>query len=446
MASDYPTLDKNVVIGTTTYQQHINSESITAIQHDNCRDWWILSIAEAQDPSPNAPAPATLCVVRVWKVSSSAAGSTTITHHQDAAIGYSVRSAGYLRASRDGRKLVKADFSSGVLALFAFNPATGVADPRLDLLAGRGLDRLYGAEFSPDGEVVYFSRVSNSSTPGEVYGLDIAGQESATPPPLPSPVLMRSRTRTDDWYEMGALQLGPDDRIYVARGVTQGTGHAYLDVIDDPNTLDPSDYKDDEISLTTGTSMIGLPNLTPNACKPCCETALDEINKFLSDDEQRKVNAMTTCGATTSARPDPSCGAPLLLTEASPTIHVTFGDSACDCLESDDTEVALVTICNPHPNVALTDVTIPSLTVVQSDGSPVPTLPSGSASVEVLPIGPFCFGDIEPCSCVSRQFVLRNRGADPTLKYEIRMSEICYTLSYCRSTSACFQFEICEDD
>ncbi|MEI9853027.1 MAG: hypothetical protein WDN24_21700 [Sphingomonas sp.] len=54
--------------------------------------------------------------------------------------------------------------------------------------------------------------------------------------------------------------------------------------------------------------------------------------------------------------------------------------------------------------------------VTLPDGGEVPGLPDGTPSVQVVPLGPVCFGDIPPCrdetpGCVSREFVVRTRGA-----------------------------------
>ena len=77
-------------------------------------------------------------------------------------------------------------------------------------------------------------------------------------------------------------------------------------------------------------------------------------------------------------------------------------------------------------------------------GNPVATLPDGTPSVELTPIGPYCFGNIASCSCVSREFVLRNRGAMAG-EYHIRATGICYDVNLHFDDEACFKFDICAD-
>ncbi len=132
-----------------------------------------------------------------------------------------------------------------------------------------------------------------------------------------------------------------------------------------------------------------------------------------------------------------------------PCFSISWGDSDCDCLETDDFEVLCINVCNCFNNVIFEDVTIGCLYLVDEHGRPVPNLPDGTPSVEIYPLGPICFGNLAPCeknvpTCVSRQVVLRTRGAKKG-KYSIRMKNICYKISHSFSTSDCFEFELCKD-
>jgi hypothetical protein len=77
-----------------------------------------------------------------------------------------------------------------------------------------------------------------------------------------------------------------------------------------------------------------------------------------------------------------------------PCISVSWGDSVCDCLETDDVEVLCVTVCNCYSNVTFTDLSIGQILVTDLAGQPVATLPDGTPSVQVFPSGPICFGDL----------------------------------------------------
>jgi len=138
------------------------------------------------------------------------------------------------------------------------------------------------------------------------------------------------------------------------------------------------------------------------------------------------------------------------LPEIKPCISVKWGDSPCDCLETDDVEVLCVTVCNCYSNVTLANLTIGQIQVTDMAGNPVPNLPNGQPSVEVIPSGPICFGDIGPCrernvpSCVSRELVLYTRGAIG-MKYRLTFIGICYEICYHLQTEQCFTLELCTD-
>lgn len=100
-----------------------------------------------------------------------------------------------------------------------------------------------------------------------------------------------------------------------------------------------------------------------------------------------------------------------------PCVHLRWGDGPQDQLETEDTEVLCITVCNPYSNVALNDFTV-QIFVRNADGTPVANLPDGTPSVQIKPEFMICFGDIPPCnpqnprnSCVSREVVLLTRGA-----------------------------------
>ena len=130
-----------------------------------------------------------------------------------------------------------------------------------------------------------------------------------------------------------------------------------------------------------------------------------------------------------------------------PCISIHWGDSNCDELETDDYEVLSISVCNCYSNITFTDFEIGFIKVLDEDGNSVPNLPDGSPSVEAVPAGPFCFGDIAPCvdgetSCVTREFVLSSRGAKKG-KYRLSLAGVCYGITTQHLVSSCFEFELC---
>lgn len=135
----------------------------------------------------------------------------------------------------------------------------------------------------------------------------------------------------------------------------------------------------------------------------------------------------------------------LAFPEIKPCITVKWGDSECDCLESSDWEVMTITVCNCYTNFSIDNFSIAMIQVLDGEGNEVPVLPDGTPSVKVHPVGVHCFGNIAPCECVTREFVVINEGARAG-KYRLNMVGICFGVSVpVPSMSECFEFEVCKD-
>jgi hypothetical protein len=176
------------------------------------------------------------------------------------------------------------------------------------------------------------------------------------------------------------------------------------------------------------------------ASQGICKEIAIKVDKTLETQCRRKQNEMRLCEG--EQKPF-KCG-PLKLPAFTPWISIRWGDSRCDCIEGDDTEIMCLTICNPYSNVTLSNMMVHLITVVNADGSPVPNLPDGSPSIQLVPMGPYCFGDLAPCTCISRQFVLRLRGA-PGKPYRIMLDGICFDACVHSYTRGCFTFDVCKD-
>ena len=134
--------------------------------------------------------------------------------------------------------------------------------------------------------------------------------------------------------------------------------------------------------------------------------------------------------------------------EIKPCISISWGDSDCDCLETDDFEILCISVCNCYSNVTFNDFNISRIEITNSKGKPVANLPDGTPSVQAVPIGPICFGDIDPCidgeaSCVYREFVLNTRGAKEG-EYQVKLDGICFGVTFQYKEEVCFQFELCK--
>ena len=192
------------------------------------------------------------------------------------------------------------------------------------------------------------------------------------------------------------------------------------------------------------------------ACKTC-EDIEREQDAYLSTKCGHKVNLLPriNCDCLDDGPEDSSdcrctCHA-IELPDIKPCISIRWGDSKCDCIETDDVEVLCVTVCNCYSNVAFNNLTIGHILITDMAGNPVPQLPDGTPSVQVFPSGPICFGDIGPCkenggpNCVSRELVLYTRGAVGQ-DYLLSFEGVCFTVSLQSQSKQCFIVTLCRDE
>jgi hypothetical protein len=130
--------------------------------------------------------------------------------------------------------------SNGYIDIFDFDSSTGELK-NLRTITIPDVTTLYGLEFSPDGNQLYFAGYGRSN--GKLYQYDISG---------PTPVLVTvspleySTKSTTDNIKGGGLKLGPDGNIYIPLHQSNMVG-----VITDPNSTDDlsSRYKEDALEL-----------------------------------------------------------------------------------------------------------------------------------------------------------------------------------------------------
>ncbi len=340
------------------------------------------------------------------------------------------------KASPDGKRLAFSNPGQHSVDIFDFDRSTGLATPVFQAPTnGNRARRVYGIEFSPNSLFVYFTQLTSA---GGIEVIDLAGQSVSN--------LGRvARAR------LGALQLAPDGKIYAAK-----ENRATLACIDQPDLGPASSLTDDALDATgqviqinNDNSNLGLPTFTrmsDDCADGACETIAAEVDAALGDAAQMHHNALPACDDPDGKGQAPGIAVctPLQMDQVQPSYHITWGDSDCDCIESDDTEVMTLTVCNPYSNVALSGFMVHRLRVTDDQGQDVPLLPDGTPSVTLVPLGPYCFGDIAPCSCVSRAFTLRNRGAKAG-HYKIHLDGICFDVCIHQDAKSCFGFEICKD-
>jgi len=162
--------------------------------------------------------------------------------------------SGTIKASHDGSKIASSytdqDFDYNVAELFDFNTTSGEVSNLYDLEQLIPSDRwVYGIEFSPNDSLLY---LSTNVVGGYLYQIDLETKQLTT-------------LSTNKGADYGALQLGPDNKIYMAR-----YGFQFLDVIHQPDKQGVAcQYEEAGISLATNTlSALGLPAFVPYSFYP----------------------------------------------------------------------------------------------------------------------------------------------------------------------------------
>jgi gliding motility-associated-like protein len=229
-------ITKNVLLQTPS------CEKLCAVRHCNNRDVWIVS----HDWNSNT--------FRTWLVSPTGVNTTPVLSSTGVtASGVTQSAYGQLKSNLDGNKLAAAYYGfsgSGTnkLEVYDFNNSTGVVSNALTLASDIGF---YACEFSPDGRVVY-----GGTNPGTVVQYNLCAASSAA--------IVSSRYVVGTLGAIvGAMQLGPDGKIYLTRNTT------FLSVINNPNTLGIGcNYVNGAISLAGRSSRVGLPNMAALYLRP----------------------------------------------------------------------------------------------------------------------------------------------------------------------------------
>ncbi len=139
-------------------------------------------------------------------------------------------SKGYLKVSPDGTKIAMANNTDYSVGIYNFDNATGivthmVTDENYTEPSGFDPGGPYGVEFSPNSKVLYIGEWKANR---KIHQYDLSSEDPATI--LASRVVVASVGQ--GLGPIGALQLGPDNRMYIAR-----RNSTYLSRINQPNVL-----------------------------------------------------------------------------------------------------------------------------------------------------------------------------------------------------------------
>lgn len=221
------TVVKNILLTTPV------CEKLTAVRHQNGQDIWIVTHKYG-----------TAEFYSYLLTSAGVNPAAVISSSGNPISGNMIDAIGYLKANLQGTKLAAATDFLLYFEIFDFDNATGIVSNGITSPAI--YQGAYGVEFSPDGTKLYLS--SESSPNIHQFDLTLG---SAAAIFASDQIIATSVTTT-----IGALQLGPDQKIYCCRYFTN-----WVSCITSPNSAGTAcAYIDNAVNLATSMCRIGFPN------------------------------------------------------------------------------------------------------------------------------------------------------------------------------------------
>lgn len=231
------------------------AEKISAVIHANLTDIWVV----VHERSSN--------IFKSYKVTASGVSGTVVTSAVGTSIGDGVQ--GYLKCSSDGQYLAMATYHTRRVDIFNFNQITGAITFNAQYSFP---DATYGVEFSKDSRFVY---ASVSYDMKQIYQIDVENNN----------MMLIATTN----MAPGALQMGPDGKIYVAKYNRPNTESKYLGIIHNPDGYGTScNYEDQALHLGSGASLMGLPSFIQSYFNSAM--AISAFNSCIGESTQLTVS------------------------------------------------------------------------------------------------------------------------------------------------------------
>lgn len=238
---DVVVAEKNITLIDTNSK---TMEMVTSLRKPNNIDFWVISMLKPGDTA--------------YAFEVTAAGvNTTPVVSQTGLMLDTIDQVGYLRGSQQNDRLamtilktIQTQVNGSSVHLFDFDNSTGQISYDLPITPIDADTISYGVEFSPSGQFLYVQSVFHSDL--RQYDLN-AGNAAA---------ISASETFvgvSPNSSGGGALQLGPDGKIYVARNGNNFLASVYFP--DNAGVL--CGYNHDDVSLSGRQSSWGLPQFLP---------------------------------------------------------------------------------------------------------------------------------------------------------------------------------------
>ncbi|HOX76553.1 MAG TPA: PKD domain-containing protein [Bacteroidales bacterium] len=217
-------------------------EKVTAVGHSNGISIWVITHLWNSD------------AYYAFEVTTNGVNVTPVISHTGPAItGDMEASKGYIKVSPDGSKIGIANNTAFHVSISNFSNSSGtvshlVTDYNYVNPGGSDPGGPYGVEFSPNSHFLYIGEWKANK---RIWQYDVSTNDPDEI--LDSKVMVGSVAQDAD--PIGALQLGPDNRMYIARN-----GSAYLSRINSPNVAGTGcGFTDNAVNLAGRQSRYGLP-------------------------------------------------------------------------------------------------------------------------------------------------------------------------------------------
>jgi len=276
------------------------SEKITAVKGDDCDSVWLIAFSSQTGVFLDYQASHIFDTFHAFKITSTGVSSSITSSVNNT----TNDGRGYLKVSADGTKIAIANsFEFGKIGLYDFDIITGIVSNEKTIMLNdvtnsnnSSTTEPYGIEFSLDTSKLYITSIASGrqydSTPhdGFLWQYDINSSSN----------IAKLISFNPNYTYRGALQMGPNGKIYRALSSHYFQGSNYLGVINFPNKNGIlCDYQHDAIDLGSGISRQGLPPFIQSLFLPNVDIINDGSGIF--------VDKLDLCeGDTYTLQPDTS--------------------------------------------------------------------------------------------------------------------------------------------
>ncbi|MCU0434311.1 MAG: gliding motility-associated C-terminal domain-containing protein [Bacteroidia bacterium] len=223
------------------------TEKITACRHQNCVDYWIVTHSygdnqfQAFQLTASGFLPPVTSNVGMPHLNSTGTFAETI---------------GYMKISPNRTRLALAVYGDASFAeLFDFDAATGIISNPVMFNYPQAVsfsEGAYGVSFSPNSNLLYISFLSSSAVSDELYQYNLISGNPATI--IASQQVIASSVNSPNIL-FGALQIGPDNRMYMVNYTNN------MDVIEFPDVPGAGCSFQPGAIVLPGIGGLGLPNM-----------------------------------------------------------------------------------------------------------------------------------------------------------------------------------------